>query len=424
MAALNALLDWLYLQQERGVHPGLGRVRQLLGLLGDPQDSFRSVQVGGTNGKGSTTRMLSTILRAAGWGPVGEYTSPHLHRFSERLQVDGREVGDEELADLLATLRHLHMTVPATFFEIVTAAALEHFRRSGVRWAVLEVGMGGRLDATTAASIELAVITGVSLDHTAILGGTVEEIASEKAGIIRPSVPVVTGAAGAALAEIERRAREMGAPLWVLGREVVLASRTVPDGQEVVVETPAGRASGPVQLRGAHQARNAALAAAAALALGAPPEAVGEGLAATRWPGRLDLVPGQPDVLVDAAHNPEGAAALASHVRDEHPERYVTLVVAGLADKDLGGVAAELAPLASLVIATRPRTAGRAASPEAVAAHYPGALSAPDPAAALAMARERTPAGGLVVVAGTIPLAAEALEVLRGTSGEGRTRLQ
>ena len=197
-------IDWLFAQQERGIHPGLERMRSLLEVLDHPEDGLQVVQVAGTNGKGSSTRMVSSILRAAAesgpnWGPVGEFTSPHLFRFNERIRVDGLEISDQDIEWLVADLQAVHARVPATFFELITALAVLHFRESGARWAVLEVGLGGRLDSTTAIEANASVITGISLDHTAILGGTLEQIAFEKAGIIRPGIPVVTGAVGVAL---------------------------------------------------------------------------------------------------------------------------------------------------------------------------------------------------------------------------------
>lgn len=417
-------LDWLFAQQERGVHPGLARMRALLAELEHPERAYRAVQVGGTNGKGSVTRMLAQILRAAGRGPVGEYTSPHLHRFAERMRVDGREIGEDDLASGIARLRGLHGRVPATFFELATGLALEHFRRSAVACAVLEVGLGGRLDATTAAPAELAVITNVALDHTAVLGGTLEAIADEKAGILREGRPAITGATGPALGVLRARASEVGADLWALGEEIRLETEHLGfGGSRLRVSSPFGTVEARTRLLGRHQAANAALAVAAAQRLGVRASAVREGLDRARWPGRLELVPGEPPVMVDAAHNPAGARALAEAVRSLHPGP-VTLVVAGMADKDLAGVAAELRRVADRVVVTRPALVPRAAEPARLAAHYPRALirhAVPD---ALDAARERTPPGGIVLVAGTIPLVAQALEHLRGEGGEGRERLQ
>jgi dihydrofolate synthase / folylpolyglutamate synthase len=422
-------IDWLFAQQERGMHPGLERVQRLLDRLGNPERSFKAVQVGGTNGKGSVTRLISSMMIEAAklepsWGRIGEYTSPHLHRFNERVRVDGLEIPDVDLARLIHHLRDVHTENPATFFELVTALACLHFRERDVRWAVFEVGLGGRLDATTAVPAELSVITNIGMDHMDYLGDTLEQIAFEKAGILRANVPAVTGASGVALEVIQSRARELNVPLWVLGDEIQLEYTGLGlDGLELVVETPLGRIEGRTRLRGDHQASNAALAIAAAQRLGLPPQAILSSLENAQWPGRLDLVPGAPQTLVDAAHNPDGARALARFVSSLKLEP-VTLIVAGLADKDLSGIAAELGPIAQNVIATRPRFAPRAALPDQIAVFYPGARVAQTVPDALEIAKEIMPKDGLIVVAGTIALAAEALEHLQNLESEGRDRLQ
>jgi dihydrofolate synthase/folylpolyglutamate synthase len=427
-------VEWLFRQQQRGIHPGLDRMRALLARLRHPERAFRAVQVGGTNGKGSVTRMLSSMLIEAHrlqpgtrWGPVGEYTSPHLHRFAERVLVDGTEISSADFERIVANLKVIHEDVPATFFELITALALEHFRNAGVSWALLEVGLGGRLDATTAVPAELCVITNVAFDHMNFLGDTLPEIAFEKAGILRPGVGAVTGATGMPLEVIQARASELNVPLWVLGQDIRLEySNLGLDGLEVTVETPSGTVESHVGLRGDHQASNAALAVAAAQQLGVPVEAIARGLERVYWPGRLEFVPGrlgQPGVLVDAAHNPDGAHALARFVRGLAFEP-ITLIVAGMADKDLEGVASALRSIATNVIATRPQHSPRAATPEIIARHYLKAHVTDTVEDALKMARGITSSDGLIVVAGTIPLAAQALEVLRGVKGETRVRLQ
>jgi dihydrofolate synthase / folylpolyglutamate synthase len=422
-------IDWLFAQQERGIHPGLERMRSLLEVLDHPEQGLQVVQVAGTNGKGSTTRMVSSILQAAiehgqNWGPVGEFTSPHLFRFNERIRVDGLEISDPAIERLVSELRAVHARVPATFFELITALAVLHFQETGVRWAVLEVGLGGRLDSTTAIQANASVITGISLDHIAILGGTLEQIAFEKAGIIRPGVPLVTGAVGVALEVIRARATELEASIWVLDREILIrSSRVGRDGIELEIETPLGKLAARSGLRGRHQLRNAALAMAVTQRLGVSERSVQLGLERAQWPGRLELIAGQPSILLDAAHNPEGARALVDFVDLLEP-RAVSLIVAGMKDKDLSGVAQVFAGLNAQVIATRPRLSPRAALPEEVAEHYINSRVEPTVESALEMARQITPEDGLIVVAGTIPLLAEVLEQIRGLPSEGRIRLQ
>ena len=422
---LAELIQWVYERQERGIHPGLGRVQCLLDLLGRPQDGPDFVQVAGTNGKGSVTRFLSSILRAAGWTPVGEYTSPHLHRFVERIQVNGEPVGEAALTTVLDRVRSADASVEATFFELVTAAAFVAFRDACVRWGVLEVGLGGRLDATSVAPTRASIITGVALDHTAILGDTIAAIAGEKAGIIRPGVPVITGATGTALTVIAARAEALSAPLVVAGRDFgVQVNFHGWGGSTLQLERP-GRDTLTlrVPMLGEHAARNAALAAMTAEMLGAPCEAIASGLNSARWPGRLELLPGRPRVLLDAAHNPDGARSLVAFLRKVGEEQ-VAFVVGGMQDKDLPGVAAVLSPLTSRTFTVSPAATPRAASAEALAGFYPRSRAMQSIPAALEAARSAAGPDGLVVVTGTIPLVAQAREELLGVPGERRDRWQ
>jgi dihydrofolate synthase / folylpolyglutamate synthase len=429
----SSAIDWLFAQQERGIHPGLERMRSLLGVLGHPERGLRVVQIAGTNGKGSTTRMVSSIFEAAAqlepnrevpWDPVGEFTSPHLFRFNERIRVNGLEVSDAQIETFVQDLQAVHARVPATFFELITAMALMHFRDAGARWAVLEVGLGGRLDSTTAVHANASVITGIGLDHTAILGDTLEQIAFEKAGIIRPGIPVVTGASGVALEVIQARAIELEAPLWALGTELQIRDCVVNhDGIRLEIETPLGRMNASSSLRGGHQLRNAALAMAVTQRLGVPIQAIQLGLKRANWPGRLEWIPGEPTMLLDAAHNPEGAQALVDFVKLLKPQS-VTLVVAGMKDKDLSGVADVFSSLNAQVITTRPSLSPRASLPEEIAEHYPNARVTQDVRSALELAQRLTPKDGLIVIAGSILLIAQALEQLRGQQSEGRIRLQ
>jgi dihydrofolate synthase / folylpolyglutamate synthase len=421
-------IDWLFAQQERGIHPGLERMRSLLYVLEHPEKNLQVVQVAGTNGKGSTARMVSSILQAAepepSWGPVGEFTSPHLFRFNERIRIDGLEISNDTIERLVEKLQVVHAQVPATFFELITALALLHFRERAVCWAVLEVGLGGRLDSTTAVQADACVITGISLDHTGILGDTLEQIAFEKAGIIRPGVPVVTGASGVSLEVIRARAAELKAPIWVLDEDILIREQTVNrDGIQLEIETPLGKISARSNLRGQHQVRNAALAMAVTQRLGIPVQAIQSGLKNAIWPGRLELIPGEPAILLDAAHNPEGAQALVDFVKLLNP-RAVTLIVAGMKDKELSGIARVFSSLNAQVISTRPSLSPRAALPEEIAEQYPQARVASNVKIALELARQITPEDGLIVIAGTIPLIAEVLEQIRGLESEGRIRLQ
>jgi dihydrofolate synthase / folylpolyglutamate synthase len=367
--------DWAWVErlQRFGVHPGLARMRALFGALGDPQDAFEVALVAGTNGKGSTVALLDAMLRAnlpgspsdAGAArdlvvaPVGRFVSPHLSRFGERFTVDGRPLPDAVLAEALRDVRPHAERLAATFFEVLVAVAALAFARAGVGRAVLEVGMGGRLDATNASEPTLSVITQIALDHEAVLGPDVATIAGEKAGVLRAGRPAVTSAEGVALGVVRRRAAELGAALTVVD-EVPMELRDVGwAGVEV-------RGLGPAPIRapllGAHQARNLAAAALAARAWGTPWHAVVAGAGAVRWPGRLERL----DALgcrwlLDGAHNPAGAHAL-SRALDGLGAR-PRVAVLGVTDDRLGGdLPAALRGLAPDVVATRASRSPRAAT--------------------------------------------------------------
>ena len=373
--------------QSLGVDLGLGRVRTALERLGDPQKRFAAVQIAGTNGKGSTAAMTEAILRAAGLR-TGLYTSPHLARFTERIRVAGREVDGERLAALDAQV--VATGVPLTYFEIATVLGFLVFAEEAVDAAVLETGLGGRLDAVTAAEPLATAITSIGIDHTAYLGTTLAEIAREKAGILKPNVPCFLGRLPEeAHREIARRAGEVGAPLRHLG-----ADFSPPPG--------------PLGLGGPHQRDNAAIALALARAVaarrgrGLDDTTVADALAGTAWPGRLERV--GPDLLLDCAHNAEGARALAAALPAIAAGRRVVFLMSVAEDKDVRGILAALGPLAYALVATRadsPRALTAAALADEAARFFPRRAAVADPTAALAEARRRA-AGGLVVVCGSM----------------------
>ncbi|MHA0035722.1 bifunctional folylpolyglutamate synthase/dihydrofolate synthase [Deinococcus sp. PESE-13] len=416
-------VQWLFARQRFGIHPGLDRVRELLARLGDPQRQFGAVLVGGTNGKGSTAATLAAMLRAGG-RHTGLFTSPHLTRLSERFVVDGTEVSQAQVAAALARVRPASEAVEASFFEVVTALGCLLFAEAGVEIAVMEVGLGGRLDATNALDPLLSVITNVALDHTAILGDTVEQIAAEKAGILRAGRPGVTAVAPAVLPVLERR----GASLWALGQDWTAQTRSLGwEGTAVDVQWPGGAAQVQTPLLGDHGGLNAALAAVAAARLGVSDEAIRRGAAQTRWPGRLEVVRWQERrVLLDGAHNPSGAQALAQALRPllaASGRARLPIIFGAAEDKDLGGVAAELLPLASRVILTRAALSPRAADPAQLAALFPGVPLelTQTPAEALAALR---PNDDLVLACGSLYLLGELRPRLLGEQSEGHERWQ
>ncbi|WP_394649637.1 bifunctional folylpolyglutamate synthase/dihydrofolate synthase [uncultured Deinococcus sp.] len=411
-------LDWLFARQRFGVRPGLERVHALLAALGRPQDRFRAILVGGTNGKGSTAATLASVLRAAG-ERTGLFTSPHLTRFSERFVVDGQELPAGQVLAALGRVRPLAETYEASFFEVVTALGCLLFAEAEVQTAVMEVGLGGRLDATNALDPVLSLLTNVGLDHTAILGDTVQAIAAEKAGILRAGRPALTGASPDLWPVLDGA----GAELWAAAREWRWEAESLGwEGHAVEIQTPAGDLSFRTPLLGRHGAGNAALAAAAALRLGLPAGAVREGAAGTRWPGRLERLPwrgGQ--VLLDGAHNPDGAQAVAAALADLGTGP-LPLIFGAAEDKDLEGVAAALRPLASRVILTRAALSPRAAEPHTLARLFPD----------LPLTLTRTPEealgalppGAQALACGSLYLVGELRPLLLGEVGEARERWQ
>lgn len=391
---------------------GLGRVRRLLARLGNPHDQLPCVHVGGTNGKGSVSAMLTAILTAGGLR-VGTFTSPHLTDYTERFAVNGTPIAPERLARLVAGLAPVLDRIPRserpTEFEIHTALALCFFRAERVDTAVVEVGLGGRLDATNLVRPRVTVITNVTRDHIDYLGRDLRVIAGEKAGIIKPGVPVVTAAAGMAARIIGAVCREKGAPLLQVGRDILWASAPCGAGKRRVHARGPGweyRDLAP-GLRGPHQAENAVCAVAAAELLRARGFAVGAGavragLERVCWPGRFEIMSRRGvTVVLDAAHNAAAAEMLGVTLRETFPDSPVTMVLGILEDKEREKVAAMLAPLADRVLVTRPPAAraGRWREVAAMARRYcPFVLEVADNQEALD--RALSLAGGSVSAAG------------------------
>lgn len=403
-------LRWLYSLSNRGMKLDLGRMREAVLRRGHPTRSYPVIHVAGTNGKGSTSAMMERMLRAAGY-KTGFFSSPHLHRFAERARVNGKERSDRELAERLRSQR-LDTSLPfLTFFERAALLAMETFRDHGCEVVVLEVGLGGRLDATNVVERpELAVVTQIALEHTKILGDTHSAIASEKAGILGKGSPAVIGARQReARRVLARRARRKGGDAWLIGRE--FDAHPLEDGR-AELRIGSDSSSYGLGLRGPHQADNAAVALAAMARLrergwDIPADAARRGLRLARWPGRLEHIPakeGRPAFLLDAAHNPDGVAALARYLGElgeagDLPERSV-LLFGALRDKDHAAMLGSLAGLFRRHIYASPRVE-RAADPAAFAALSPGRV-ARSVASGLAMAMRSAGPEGLVVVAGSI----------------------
>jgi len=412
--AVSYLLSLL--GESGGAGLGLDRMRALVARLGHPEKSFRVVHVAGTNGKGSTCAMIAAGLRASG-ARVGFYSSPHLTRFNERIEIDGEPVDDEGFVAAVAEVRCEIEAMAAegdhgvrpTLFEAITAAAFCAFRRAKVEWGVIEVGLGGRLDASNVVESELAVITPIDLDHEAWLGKGLRRIAGEKAGIFRAGGRAVSaGQQPEARQALLDKAAELDVEL-VFAPERWLLEGSRPDvlGR---FEILAGGLRIQLALAGPHQVDNALSAVAALDRLGVAPEAIRAGLESARWPGRMEWFDGAPPMLLDAAHNPSGARALAEHLRRFHGDRKIRLVYGSSRDKAVDEVAGYLFPMAERVLLTRSAVA-RSASPRTLLAltdHLHADIECVEPAAeALRQAREGSGDETLIVVAGSIFLLGE-----------------
>lgn len=380
---LPEALAWLYSTQQFGIKLGLDNTRALLATLGHPERSGRFLHVAGTNGKGSVCAMLDAVLRAGGFR-TGLYTSPHLVDFRERIQVNGEWIAGADAARLLTTVRDATGDWPhaPTYFEIVTAIALRHFADAGCDYVVLETGMGGRLDATNVVTPLVSVLTPIGMDHTQWLGDTLEKIAAEKAGIIKPGVPAVSAPQ-----------RPEAAAVLAAHGPVEFVANAIP-------------ADVTVRLLGSHQRENAALAVAAlrAAEISVAEEAVRAGLRDVHWPGRFQC---RGNLVLDGAHNAHGSAQLVRTWREVFGTERGPVIFGAMRDKGYADMLAALAPIATEFWFV-PVDSQRAAAPEDLAATWAGpARVYPSLAAALADVRERT------LVTGSLFLVGEALGLER-----------
>jgi dihydrofolate synthase/folylpolyglutamate synthase len=398
-------LKWLEALGHQRIRPGLLRTRALLDGLGSPERSFRPILIGGTNGKGSTSAALAAILHAAGLR-TGLYTSPHLVRVTERVRLLEEDVSEALLDDALSLVASV--AGPAergpTYFEALTVAAFELFRRARVEVAVVEVGIGGRLDATNVLLPVVSVVTNVGADHLEVLGPALADVAREKAGIFRPSQPALVGAGASApevMAALHTEAARIGARL--------------------VEVPPTERWDGVFPLAGAHQRANVALAVAAAHSLAPLDDAtIARGLSRTRWPGRLQRLfrPGRREVILDGAHNPDGALAVAAWLDAAGLAGRIDLLFGAMGDKDLAGVFEPLATRARrVVLAAAPSP--RAAAPDALKVRLgrDDAQTAPSVEKALASLDAEGPIAPPVLVSGSLYLVGEVLRLFEHESG-------
>lgn len=404
-----------------GIHWGLDRTRRILSALGDPHLSFRSLHVGGTNGKGSVSALLASVLHESG-RRVGLYTSPHLCTFRERIQIGGEPVGEADVVAAAERIWPLLIEEDASFFEATTALAFLLFAEAGVEVAVVEVGLGGRLDSTNVIVPELAVITNVARDHTDHLGDSLEAIAGEKAGIIKPGVPILTGESDPIVLEVLRsRAEELGAPLHRFTPDLVQGARVTPDGTELHLRTGEwGELELRTSLIGEHQAGNVGLAVGALELLSPelrPDRAeVVRGVAGVRWPGRFqrERVAGD-DWIFDVAHNPAAIEVLLDTLAELPVASPLAALVGIMGDKDWRGMMQRLSESVDHLVLTRPLSAppGRSWDPVAGLAEVPAGRGevVEDFEEALRVVGRRG-AGGTVLVTGSFHTVGDALTLL------------
>ena len=425
--------SYLYSVKSRGPKLGLDRMRALLKLLGDPQDSYKSVLVGGTNGKGSTVAIIDSILRKAGYR-TGRYISPHLSIINERICVDGKALTDEEFSDIIveikATVDKRVLEDPTfeqpTFFEITTAAAFLYFNKKGVDIAVVEVGLGGRLDATNTLKPLVSVITNISLEHTEILGDTIAKIAGEKAGIIKEGGVLVTASQDHEAIEVfENICRERRSAILRVGKDIMVGRiEKKPDGKEYRqkfrLELPGQEYDAlELGLLGAHQLQNAGCAAGAVHCLRGrgvqiSDDALREGMRDARWPGRMEVVQEDPLVVLDCAKDAEAAHALRESFTDCFGKRRVVLVVSISSDKSIEKMLGEFVQISDTVIATAHKVMGRAADPALLAGFAEGkgkkAMLVPDVQDAVRKAIGLAGHDGVVLITGSVFTVGEARE--------------
>ena len=425
LAWLDAHIDFESTVPSRRSLPTLDRMRELAALLGDPQRGIPTIHVTGTNGKGSTAAMSTALLGAAGLS-VGTYTSPNLTRVNERIARNGVPIDDESFTEVLSALALLEplLTERPTRFELLTAGALRWFADEAVDAMVVEVGMGGTWDSTNVVEADVAVITNVSYDHTEVLGPTLEGIAGDKAGIVKPGSVAVIGVAEPSLVEVVRSVARAGGAgrIWVRGEEFACtANRLAVGGRLVDLATPgAAYRDVLVPLHGPHQGENAACALAAAEAFFGSPltgELVGEGFAAVTVPGRLEVVGRRPLALVDGAHNVAGMEALGRAVAEEFSVAGEVVAVVGmLRGRDPSAMLGALAPAGVRTVVACEPDSPRALPAEVVAEAARGlglaATVAGPVAEAVNLARSLTPEDGLLLVAGSLYVVADARRML------------
>ncbi|MDY6792328.1 MAG: folylpolyglutamate synthase/dihydrofolate synthase family protein [Thermodesulfobacteriota bacterium] len=415
----HSTLKSMYSLRRFGIKLGLSTIRKILTSLGNPQHNFSCIHLAGTNGKGSVASSLASILNASGY-KTGLYTSPHLVRFNERITVDRRPITDDRVVESYQAVKQVHHgNREPTFFELTTAMAFYEFSRQKVNWAVIETGMGGRLDATNIINPALSIITNISVEHREYLGNTIAEIASEKGGIIKSRIPVVTGIKQkSAVSVVKKIAREKQADFFLLGDHFrVKRSKSGTFTYFGMDRTWRNLQTG---LLGNYQVDNAALAVAACEVLNRKKanisiESIRQGLTKNHWPGRLEVVCQDPFILLDGAHNLIAARNLARYLSNNLSNRPITLVVGILDDKPYQAMLKSLLPVCKSAIITSPKI-NRALAPETLSAVAKRFIShitiIPDVGKAVKYAIKNSQPGDAVCIAGSLYVVGEAKEAL------------
>jgi len=437
----DSTLNYLYGLQKHGIKLGLANTIELMNLLGRPHDSFRSIHIAGTNGKGSTATAISSILMKSGFR-VGLFTSPHLVSFCERIRINDRCISEYDVIEIAHRLREevSATDLNPTFFEIVTAMAFYYFSLNNVDWAVVETGMGGRLDATNVLNPEVAVITGIGLDHCEFLGNSIPDITFEKAGIIKSGVPLVTAARDEdVIKQLSGIACERNSEIHIYGRDFSGAITDM-DDRHISIDYNGYRhySNLMVPLSGEYQLYNMCTAMRVCEILrekGLPVSdtSIKSGLKDIHLKGRLEWVSQKPPILIDCAHNPDAARSLAVSVRRLFKDKKIILVAGIMADKDIRGILNEIAPLAVAVILTKAKCE-RAALPEKlreIVSDMHGAGTSQQPAfitstetvsKALDIAKSLCGEGHIILVTGSFYITGEVKGILGAESVLPRLR--
>ncbi|MCX5807394.1 MAG: bifunctional folylpolyglutamate synthase/dihydrofolate synthase [Proteobacteria bacterium] len=417
MMRYSDTMSYLYGLEKFGMVFGLENIKWLLSLINNPHSRLKTVHIGGTNGKGSVASMLSHILKEAGY-TVGKYTSPHLISFNERITVNEKEITDKEVSELTETIRKKAEKENKgkffTFFDFTTALAFEHFSRKKTDISMIEVGLGGRFDSTNVIDPLISIITNVSYDHTEQLGEDIADIAKEKAGIIKDSTPVVTGAQGTSVQLIEATAKSFNSPVYKLHRDFSY-NKT---GDQIMSYRGINKSIDnlSINLMGDHQFVNGAISLCAAEVLSSfgfdiKEDSLRKALSCMKWQGRLEVVKKNPTIILDGAHNPDSANVLAEFFKSHYTDKKKMLIFGVMKDKDYRKIIEKIVPFTDTVILTRPATE-RALPPSEIEGYIKNPFVTEDVRSALIKAKSIADRNSLILVTGSFYTIGEAKAII------------